>query len=539
MMTTQSYADIILAGNAVFTGLSDKPEPAVIAIVGNRIAAIGQDEEITAAWTGEQTKRYEMGDRLIAPGLNDFHLHIMMGCISMESAFLFHARSEAEAIEMTRLHAENLPEGEWAIGFAWDAAYWDSQELPTRASLDRVFPDRPVLLLHAEGHYAWVNSKALELANITSATENPPFGIIAKDENGEPTGILYELAIGKVADIAYDLPRDKRVAMLKQFMNEAAKYGVTSVSDLFATEMNRKLEDFTVFAEVEQQGELTVRIHLFPALNGDVKRAKRLREIYASDKLCVSGLKQFIDGVITGRTAWLIGDYADMPGHSSEPAFSEEEIKRWVEEADRAGFNVRFHAIGEAAIRLALDSFEEAAQKNGPRDRRHAVEHVEVIHPNDIARFGQLGVIASMQPDHMAMSERGVYTERIGQAREPYVFATRSLQQAGAPLAFSSDFPIDGLNPMIQLHRAVTRLDNTGEQPWHLEQRISLADALRAYTYGGAYGTSREHELGTLEVGKLADIAVLDRNLFAIPEAEIPQAQAVLTIVDGKVVYSA
>ncbi|MGO0060665.1 amidohydrolase [Brevibacillus fluminis] len=537
-MNTQPYADLILSGNAVFTGLSDKPEPAAIAIVGNKIAAVGSKEEV-AAYKGPQTKEYDAGDRLILPGMHDFHLHIMFGSIAMEGVQLFQARSQQEAIDMVRQHAQNVPADEWVLGFVWDAAYWDNQELPTRHSLDKDFPDRPVLLFHAEGHYAWVNSKALELAGITRDSENPPFGIIARDEAGEATGILYEGAIGLVANKAFDLPREKKMALFQNFLKEARSCGITSVSDLYGTDISKKLDDFTLFREAEEKGELTSRVHLFPALDGDLERARSQREMYQSDKLRVSGLKQFIDGVITGRTAWLIGSYADMEGHEGEPAFPVETIMKWVEEADKEGFNVRFHSIGEAAIRLALDAFEQAAKVNGPRDRRHAVEHVEVIHPDDIARFGQLGVIASQQPDHMAMSERGVYTERIGAEREPYVFVTRSLQQAGAPLAFSSDFPIDVLNPMIQIHRAVTRLDSSGKNVWHPEQRVSLADALRAYTWGGAYGTEREHELGTLEAGKLADIAVLDRNLFDVPVEQIPETKAVLTVMDGKIVFSA
>lgn len=223
--------------------------------------------------------------------------------------------------------------------------------------------------------------------------------------------------------------------------------------------------------------------------------------------------------------------------HEVESSFPPETIKKWVADADKDGFSIRFHAIGDGAVRLALDSYEEAQKTNGKRDSRHSVEHIEVIHPDDIHRFKELGVTASMQPDHFAMSERGVYTERIGTEREKYVFSINTLQEAGARLAFGTDFPIDTLDPLLQIYRAVTRIDSSGKTVWHPHERITLAEALKAYTAGSAYGSFREKELGTLEAGKLADIVVLERNLFEIPVEEIPDTKVLLTIVDGKVVF--
>ncbi len=535
-MNIEKQADIVLSSQAVFTGLEDEPRPAAIAITDNKIIAIGSEEEIEP-FIGEQTKVYKYDDELIMPGFHDFHLHVMMGSLSLESVNLFAARSEEEAVNMVQEYGQAHPEEPWIIGFMWDSSYWDDQELPHRSSLDRVFPDRPVLLFHAEGHYAWVNSKALEIAGIDRDTENPPYGTIEKDEMGEPTGIVIERAIEPITRYAFDLSQARKTELFQGFLAEAARFGVTSVNDLFGTQMNSRLDDFPLLQKFEEQGKLTVRIHLFPVLDGDLKRAEQLRKTYASDKLRVSGLKQFIDGVITSRTAYLLGSYADMPGVEGHAEFSLDTLTEWVVEADKAGFSVRFHAIGEGAIRMALDTFEEARKQNGVRDSRHSVEHVEVIHPTDIPRFKQLGVIASMQPDHFALSERNVYTERIGMEREKYVFAIRTLKDAGAKLAFGTDFPIDSLNPMRQLYRAITRVDSGGVDVWNPAERITLAEAIRAYTSGSAFGTFREHELGTLEVGKLADIAVLDRNLFDVSAEEILDAQANLTIVDGSVVF--
>ena len=532
----QQPADVIISSNAVFTGLSDQPEPASIAIKDNKIIAVGSEEEIKT-YSGENTKIHQFNDHLILPGFHDFHLHMMDGAVSMNSANLFPARSEEEALEMIHEFAESRPEDPWIIGSSWDAGYWDTQQLPNRHSLDRILPDRPVLMFHAEGHYAWVNSKALEIANITRHTENPSYGMIGKDENGEPNGLLYEKAMDAVILHAYDFTKEQKRELFTNFLTHAACLGVTSVHDLFAIEALEMLNDYDVFKEFEDNGDLTARIHLWPALNGNLEHVKQLRDTYRSNKLRVSGLKQFIDGVITARTAYLLEPYADQPNTRGESSFPPETIKKWVADADKEGFSIRFHAIGDGAVRLALDAYEEAQKTNGKRDSRHSVEHIEVIHPDDVHRFKELGVTASMQPDHFAMSERGVYTERIGTEREKYVFSINTLQEAGAKLAFGTDFPIDTLDPLLQIYRAVTRIDSSGKTVWHPHERITLAEALKAYTAGSAYGSFREKELGTLEVGKLADIVVLERNLFEIPVEEIPKTKVQLTIVDGKVVF--
>jgi predicted amidohydrolase YtcJ len=530
---SQQKADMIIASNTVFTGLSDQPEPASIAVKGNKIIAIGSEEQIKP-YSGENTKIYQFNDQLIMPRFHDFHLHIMQGAVSLNSVNLFAARSEEEALEMVREFAESKPENQWVIGFTWDAGYWDTQQLPNRQSLDHILPDRPAIMFHAEGHYAWVNTKALEIANITRNTENPSYGTIGKDENGEPNGILYEKAMDGVVRYAFNFSSTQKNEVFSNFLAYAASLGVTAVHDLHGL---KTIESLHVFKEFEDKDKLTMRIHLWPALNGDLEYAKQLRERYQSDKLRVSGLKQFIDGVITARTAYLLEPYADQPETRGDTSFPPEMIKKWVIDADKEGFSIRFHAIGDGAIRLALDAYEEAQQANGPRDSRHSVEHIEVIHPDDIHRFKELGVTASMQPDHLAMSERGVYTEQIGTEREKHVFSIHTLQKAGAKLAFGTDFPIDVLNPLLQIYRAVTRIDSSGKTVWHPHERISLSEALKAYTMGSAFGSFREHELGTLEVGKLADLVVLERNLFEVPVEEIPDTKVQLTIVDGKVVY--
>ncbi|WP_336469852.1 amidohydrolase [Bacillus massiliigorillae] len=537
MMNTKK-ADIVLSSNAVFTGLTDKPEVASIAIIDNKIEAIGSNEEMIS-YIGKDTKVYSFEDQLIMPGFHDFHLHINDGSIQMDSIILIDVNSEEEAAEMVRQFAETRPEEPWIIGFTWFHENWENKQLPSVASLDRVLPDRPVILLHAEGHYGWVNSKALEIMGINRDTPNPAFGEFAKDEKGELTGILYEKAMDLIFKGAYDFSREKKIAMLKRFFQLSAELGVTSLNDLYAPS-SEILEDYELFKELEETGDLTARIHLFPALNGDLERAKQLRDTYSSNMLQVSGLKQFIDGVISGYTAFLLEPYADKPETRGSTAFSPELIKKWVLEADREDFSIRFHAIGDGSVRLALDAYEDAQKINGVRDSRHAIEHIETIHPDDICRFKQLGVIASMQPFHFVAEEaKELFNSRLGEERNKITWPVNSLKNAGATLAFGSDFPIVELNPLSEIYAAVTRsLSMTSqEKVWNIDERISLSDALKAYTYGPAYGTFREKELGTLEAGKLADIIVLDRNLFEVPEKEILDAKVGLTIMNGNIVF--
>lgn len=538
MMNTKK-ADIVVSSNAVFTGLTNEPESASIAIVNNKIIAIGSNEEIDI-YIGKDTKVYSFEDQLIMPGFHDFHLHIMAGSIQMDSISLIDAKSEEEAAEMVRQFAETRPEAPWIIGHSWFHGNWKNKQLPSVSSLDRMLPDRPVILSHAEGHYAWVNSNALEIMGINSDTPNPSFGEIAKDENGELTGILYENAVDLVLKGAYDFSRETKAQMVKNFLQMAAELGVTSVNDLYAP-FSDIIDDYELFKELEDTGELTARIHIFPALNGDITRAKQLREAYRSEMLQFSGLKQFIDGVISGYTAFLLEPYSDKPETRGSTAFPAELIKEWVLEADHEGFRIRFHAIGDGSVRLALDAFEDAKKINGVRDSRHTIEHIETIHPDDISRFQQLGVIASMQPFHFVGGEevKELFNSRLGEERNEFTAAVNTLKNAGAKLAFGSDFPIVPLNPLLEIYGAVTRSCSMDSQEnvWNIDERISLSDAIKAYTYGPAYGAFREKELGTLEVGKLADIIVLDRNLFEVPEKEILEAKVGMTIINGNIVF--
>ncbi|MFB3168557.1 amidohydrolase [Neobacillus sp. 179-C4.2 HS] len=530
-------ADIILSSNHVFTGVQDEPIKATIAIKDNKIIEIGPKEEIFSLM-GDKTKVFDMEEELIIPGFHDFHMHIMMGSIlQKDSAKLFDAASEEEVAEIIAKFAETRPNDEWIFGVGWDHTNWKKKVLPHRTTLDKYISDRPVLLFNAEVHYAWVNSKAIEMIQLTNDTPDPEYGEIGKDENGELTGLLFEHAIGYATEHAYKLPKQKRVQLFQDFLIETKRLGITSVNDLYGAKIApNTLDDLEIFKEFDRKGLLTTRIHFSPELKMDLAEAKELRINYQSDKLTFSGLKQFIDGVVTSHTAFLLDPYKDRPETKGETTYPPDTIKQLVKKADKEKFQIRFHAIGNGAVRLALDAFEEARNENGERDARHVIEHVEVLHPDDVHRFRELNVIASFQPKHIELMESKAYTARINEDQKPLYYPIKTIVDTGAKIAFGTDFPVVPLNPMMGIYQAITRKDLNGKA-WQKSEGVTLAQALKFYTATPAFGSFREKELGTLEVGKKADIVILNKNLFSISAEEILETEVKMTIMDGRVVY--
>lgn len=529
------FADKIISSKAIFTGLEDGPKSGALAIKGNKILAIGTKEDIKSS-IGPETEQYDFGNQLIMPGFHDAHLHLMFGSLFTHASIdLSKARSAEEAAALVKQFADENQEDEWVFGYGWDQTNWNDQKFPNRSHLDDVLPERPTILFHAEGHYTWVNSKALEVARVTTQTADPDYGIIEKDEEGNITGILIETATNLVADIALAMPEEKQQDLFEAFLKQAARLGVTSVNDLYASSFDR-LKNWELYSAFDEAGKLTTRIHLYPALDGDIEQAKKMRATYTTEKLKFTGLKQFIDGVVTGHTAYMLDPYVDRPETKGSPAFSEKTIREWVLAADKEGFQIRFHSIGDGAVRLGLDLFEEARKVNGKRDARHALEHIEVIHPTDIPRFKENGVIPSIQPSHLALMPKESHTLRVQKEKAPFIYTCKTLYEAVEHIAFGTDYPITTLDPLKEIYHAVTRVDFDGEE-WNEIEQVTLADALKAYTKGAAYSSFRENELGTLEEGKLADLIVLDQNPFEVPVDQIPAIQVALTIMDGNVVF--
>ncbi len=532
-------ADKIIVGNAIFTGLNEKPFSGFIAIKDSKIFNVGEHATTYSKWVDKHTEIIHAHDSLVLPGFHDFHLHLWLGAMFETFCNLTFCSTEEEAAKAVYEYSQLHPQDEWIIGFGWHHVRWPNQELPTRHSLDAVLPDRPVVLLNEEAHSAWLNSAALQKLGIHENTEEPPFGEIVKDENGQPTGFLYETAV-KLATSAFSFTEEEHKQLFETFLHKAARLGVTSVGDMLPLP-GYTLGDPNFYQSYDEQEGLTVRIHFQSPLNGELEEAKRLRKDFHSEKIQFGGLKQFLDGVPLTYTGYLLEPYSDRPQLTGGTIYDFETYQKWIDEADKEEFRIRLHACGDAAVRMGLDLFEHAQSVNGVRDSRHTIEHIEVISPDDIPRFQQLGVIASIQPDHLTSSsmDTHAYIERLGAERCRYTWPIGSLMESGATVAFGTDFPIVELNPMVGLYRAVTRRheDGTPENGWNPKERISLCDAIKQYTIAPAFGQFREDELGTLEAGKFADIIILDRNIFERDVEEILETKVTMTIMNGDVVY--
>ena len=531
-------ADLVIVSDAVFTGLGNEPVPGSVAIKGDRILAVGKKEEI-GDFIGEGTKVYKFDDRLVMPGFHDAHLHVMSTGLAEAGVPLRYVDSKEKCVRNTKEFADAHPDLEWIYGFGWHYTHWKEKIPPTKEDLDAVIPDRPVYLVDVDGHTAWVNSKALEICGITKETPNPKGGIIHRYDNGEPTGYLEERASGLVAGRARKSLMIRNAGNnLKVFLDAAARHGITSVNDMSGIGQ----ENFQLYKSFEKEGALTARVHINSSLMGDIKSAIEIRDKCTSGRLYHMGIKGFVDGVGMARSAYMLKPYSDDPASRGYLTGNEENIRQSVIAADKAGFNVHLHACGDAAVRLSLDWFEEAMKLNERENARHSVEHADHLDPADIPRFGELDVIASIQPEIMAPVKSfkdNLYPIRLGPERSVYAWPYKSLQDGGAVLALGTDSAVTEFTAMRNIYRALTRLhdDGTPAGGWNPQECLTLADCLRAYTYNPAYMVGREDELGTLEVGKYADIIVLDRNLFNVPAREILDTEVELTIMDGRIIY--
>jgi hypothetical protein len=423
------------------------------------------------------------------------------------------------------------------MGFRWGPPHHEDT-WPTRHDLDEVESNRPVAVFDQDGHTAWVNTAALKVLGYEESTPEPEGGTIVREESGFPSGILFEKAFEPIQREAlldfdgFSTPVIKGISILHQI-------GLTSISD------NANLPPYIDFCErMLGEGNLKIRVNHWPDLNDGIEKAIEIRERFrGNDKFSVVGLKLFIDGVLSNRTAWLLEGYSDAPEETGYPVNDIEELTKWTLDADREGFQVITHAIGDRGVREILDVYERAAKENGKRDSRHRIEHGELIHPEDQVRFAQLGVIPSMTPMHCATAAPNMYLPvRIGSEREAYAYAWRDLIDAGARLCFGTDHPtlsIEQPEPLKQLFQAVARIppDNPGLQPWRPEQAVTIEEAIRCYTLEPAYAEFNEDRKGSITPGKLADLCVLDKNILDVDPHQILETQVVMTIFDGEIVH--
>lgn len=531
-------ADKVLLSDAVFTGRENFSVPGGVVIKSNRIAALcGKGE--AEKYIGRETQVFSYGDKLIMPGLCDAHGHFNLGALYRSRYFLReieHSRSEMECARMVGAFAQAHPTYKRIIGMGWFPVNWRDASLPTKASLDALVPDRPVYLAAADLHTCWMNTKALE--EIKVDPDNPKLGkFVGRLKNGELSGILREGAWFQWACARVLMPDatiDEEVDT--ELLKALSASGITSFCDCSGIMPGT---NFDALERIERKGKLTVRVHLNPSVSEDPEQRALLqeKERYHSDMLWVTGAKGIVDGVTTTYTAYLLAPYQDWPETCGTPVNPQQYYENCVLAANRHGFGVRLHCIGDAAVRLALDCFEKSNAVNDNRNIRNSIEHIESIHPDDIPRFGKLGVVASMQPRHLPL-DANEKIARIGQERACYEWPNRSVLDGGGILAFGTDYPVVDFNPFENLYYALTRngYDHrpTGVNPW---EKVTLSEALCAYTFGGAYVSGREKELGTLELGKLADVIVLDRNPFHVDAEEIPDCKVLLTVCDGKIVF--
>lgn len=529
--------DLVIVNATIRTVDPDAPEAEAVAVRGNRIVAVGSTEEIRAL-AGPGTRVIDAEGRLVLPGFNDAHVHFLSGGFSLSDVDLRDAATPEELARRLRAFAAALPEGRWILGGHWDHERWPGAPLPTRGMIDAATPEHPVFVRRLDGHMALVNSLALDLAGVTKDTEDPPGGVIVRDpETGEPTGVLKDAAMSLVSRVIPARSADEKHAAALAATRHAASLGVTSVTDMSAG------RDVGLYQRMLERGELATRVYAVRSIvSWEALARTGIRAPFGHDMLRIGGLKGFVDGSLGSSTALFFEPYSDAPetrGLLVDQMLPEGVMRERVQGADAAGLHVMIHAIGDEANLRLLDIYREVAADNGPRDRRFRIEHAQHLRPDEIPRFGRQTVIASMQPYHAADDGRWC-DKRIGPERSRGTYAFRSLLDAGAALAFGSDWPVAPLNPLEGIRAAVTRQTLDGRHPdgWVPEQKITVDEAVRAYTVGSAFAEFTDTDKGTIAPGRLADLVILDRNIYTIDPAGIDQARVMMTVMDGKMVYA-
>lgn len=540
------YADIILKSNAVFDAVNDAPFSGGVVIKGNKLIAVCREGEIEQ-YKGPETRVFEYTDKLIMPGLVDGHVHLWWGAVadSDHVVDITSSSSEEEAIEMIKKFAKEHPEEPRIRGFGWFPANWNDAPLPTKKSLDEAVPDRPAYMNCADAHTAWLNTKALEESGYSAGMELEA-GSVGVDENGEMNGLIFEPdAMALAWDRYYDFPEDQMEEIIDNFMLGLAKMGVTSLSEMSADDYTDIIYNkYKVFEKMASDGRLTSRVHVFTKFMRmtDFKTARKWQEEFNTTPYFeITGVKGFLDGVTSTYTGLLLEPYTDRPDTVGEgvPFAGQKELNESVIAANGSGLPVRIHCIAEGSVRMALDAFQASLKVNGQHGLINTIEHIETIHPDDIPRFAELGVVASMQGEHLPL-EMNEKVIRLGEERCRYEWPFKSLYEAGATIAFGTDFPVVYYNQFPGIYAAIARKNYDGSIAGvDNGETLTVAQALKANTINSAYVYGRDHEIGSLEEGKLADVIVVDRNLFTCQTDEIKEAKVLLTIADGNITYQA
>ncbi len=534
-VTSAPDFSLAIVNARVWTGNASQPWASAVAVSGDRIASVGSSAEISKLVSGSAGVRVvDAKGGLVTPGFIDSHVHFVDGGFRLASVQLRDAKTPAEFVARIKAYAAGVAPGEWITGGDWDHQQWGG-DLPRRDWIDSVTPNNPVWVSRLDGHMALANSAALAAAKVSRATKDVDGGTIVRDAAGEPTGILKDNAQSYVnaAEPPQSLEMNDRA--LDAAMKYVAARGVTSVHNMGT------FGDLATFYRARKAGRMITRIYAVTP----IAQWERLRDTVAvrgrgDEWLRIGGVKGFVDGSLGSHTAAMLTPFSDTPGDSGFFVETPEDLYRWTLAADRSGLQLLVHAIGDRAIRTQLDIFERVARENGPRDRRFRIEHAQHMHPLDTVRFARLGVIPSMQPYHAI--DDGRWAEKvIGAERARHTYAFRSLRDAGARLAFGSDWFVAPPTPLEGIYAAVTRrtLDDRNPGGWIPEQKVTVEDALRAYTVNGAFASFDDDIKGSLERGKLADLVLIDRDLMRIPPERLRDASVILTVVGGRIVHDA
>jgi predicted amidohydrolase YtcJ len=537
-VTAHPAADLIIRNAHIWTVNPKQPQAEALAVLNGRFVAVGSEAAVMQ-WNGVHTRVLDAkGGRLI-PGFNDAHVHFSDGGAALSAVQLTSVTSLKEFVQKIADYAAHAPKGEWIRNGNWDDTKWSPAKLPTRQDIDAVTSDNPVALDRYDGHMLLANSKALSLAGITDKTADPPGGVIVRDSAGQPTGALKDAAIDLLRRVVPPLDAAQRRRAIERAMLEAASHGVTSVQD-----MSLDYADLAVYAQLLDENKLNVRVYGAPLITEVEDQAKLgIGHAFGSPSLRIGALKMFADGSLGSRTAYFIQPYADEPGNYGL-LFSDMlplvKAGQRLMRADATRLQVCTHAIGDAAVKTVLDLYQAVEKNDGPRDRRWRIEHSQHLSPPDFDRYAQLHVIASVQP-YQAIDDGRWAEVRIGHERASRMHAYRTFLDHGVRLAFGTDWPVAPLDPVLTLYAAVTRatLDGKNPQGWFPEQKLTIQEAIATYTLGSAYAEFQEHEKGSIEPGKLADLVLLSQDVLNIAPAAIRDTHILKTWLGGVEIYDA
>src|SRR6266403_5277725 len=529
-------AALIITNAAVYTADKQRPKAEAVAVIGDRIVAVGSRGDIDL-WRGPQTKVIDAGGKLLLPGFNDAHVHFIQGGAQLEQVQLTDAATPEEFAKRIAAQVKKTLKGEWILGGRWDETKWPKPELPTKDLVDPVTRDIPLFVERYDGHEALANSVAMKLAGVDAKTSDVPGGVIMRDPSGNPTGVFKDAAMTQIYKAIPPMTHEQRLRAARGALKHAASLGVTSVQH-----MNPEFADVAAYSELAEKGEFTTRIYAVPMETDWRDQAKvGIRHAWGSSYLRLGAVKGYADGSLGSRTAYMFEPFADDSGNRgllSDEMHPPTAMRDRLMQADAAGLQLRVHAIGDRAISMMLDIFGDIEKEHGYHDQRFTIEHAQHMAQKDFARFASLHVIASMQPYH-AIDDGRWAEKRLGHERARYSYTWRSFLNHGVTLALGTDWPVAPLNPILGLYAAVTRATLDGKNPdgWIPEEKITLPEAVGAYTMGSAFTEFQEHKKGSITPGKLADMVILSDNIFDVKPEAIRNVKVETTIVRGKVVY--